>query len=197
MPINEISDYMNSKDCYGQVEMLLAIHCAPLLEGIKLSNLVKLTQEQSEELCRHIRKSGLTIWFLTYENDGNQVLLFRREQMKAFLSKPRIQRILRTFGYQEFAIPEVLRLLSAHMRDYKDGKQEFPHELGILLGYPICDVLAYMENHGENYKYCGYWKVYHDLSSAMRRFEAFNQARDQAIARVLCGRGYLRQEGIA
>ncbi|MBQ8983327.1 MAG: DUF3793 family protein [Lachnospiraceae bacterium] len=193
MPINEITDFMNSDNCLCQVEMQLAIHCAPLLQGIKLSNLVKLTQAQSEELCRHIRQSGLSVWFLSYEQDGNQVLLFRRDQMQAFLNKSRIQKVLRRFGYHDYSLASVMTRLSSHMKDYKDGRQEFPHELGILLGYPICDVLAYMENHGENYKCCGYWKVYHDPSSALRRFAAFNEARDTAVTNVLRGCGYFHQ----
>ena len=197
MPIKEITEYMNSMDSLSQVNMLLAIHCAPLLHGIKLSNLVKLTKEQSQELCKHIRKSGLAIWFLIYEGDCNQVLLFRRDEMQIFLNRKDIQAVLRRFGYTDFSLTAVMMTLSAHMRACKNGEQDFPHELGILLGYPVNDVLAYMENHGENYKYCGYWKVYHNLDQAMKMFDLYNRVRDTAVARVLHGAGYLKREGMA
>ncbi len=193
MPIEEITQFMNSMNCLDQVEMLLAIHCAPLLHGIKLSNLVKLNKRQSEVLCKNIRSAGLSIWFLLYEGDGNQVLLFRREEMQEFLNRSEIQKILKQFGYTDFNLTTVLLKLSAHMKAYKNGQQDFPHELGILLGYPVDDVLAYMENHGENYKYCGYWKVYHNIEQAKRQFEAFNQVRDTAIAGVLNGTGLFRR----
>ncbi len=35
------------------------------------------------------------------------------------------------------------------------GKQ-FPHEMGLLLGYPVEDVVGFMENNGKNYLYSGY-----------------------------------------
>lgn len=194
MPIEEITEFMNSMNCLDQVEMLLAIHCAPFLHGIKLSNLVKLNKMQSEVLCKNIRSAGLSIWFLLYEGDGNQVLLFRRNEMQEFLNRFEIQKILKQLGYTDFNLITVLLKLSAHMKAYKNGLQDFPHELGILLGYPIDDVLAYMANHGENYKYCGYWKVYHNIEQAKRQFEAFNKVRDSAIAGVLNGTGLFRRD---
>lgn len=194
MPIEKITEFMNSMNCLDQVEMLLAIHCAPLLHGIKLSNLVKMNKEQSEVLCKNIRGAGLSIWFLLYEGDGNQVLLFRRDEMQEFLNRSDIQRFLKRFGYTDFNLTKVLLKLSVHMKAYKNEQQDFPHELGILLGYPIDDVLAYMENKGENYKYCGYWKVYHNIEQAKRQFEAFNEVRDCAIARVLSGSSFFKQD---
>lgn len=189
MPVDKITKFMNSMDCLGQLEMLLAIHCAPLLHGIKLSNLVKLNRQQSEVLCRHVRNAGLSIWFLLYEGDGNQVLLFRKSEMQAFLEQPEVQRFLMQFGYTDFHLISVLLKLSAHMRAYKCGQQDFPHELGLLLGYPMEDVAAYMENHGENYMYCGYWKVYHNMEQAKQQFDEYNKVRDTAVAGVLNGTG--------
>lgn len=45
-----------------------------------------------------------------------------------------------------------------------NGEQQFPHEMGLLLGYPIEDVVGFMEHSGKEYLYSGYWKVYENVS---------------------------------
>lgn len=191
MPIREIMKYLDSVNLLEQVEMLLALHCAPIISGIKVSNLVKLTREQSIVLCRNIRPSGLSVWFLEYEGDSSQALIFRRNDMQQFLQKPEIQKALNQFGYSDFQTIPVLLRLSAHMRNYKAGEGEFPHELGVLLGYPLEDVQGFMENQGENYTYCGYWKVYGNIEQAKRIFAAYNEVRDFAVVQVLNGYGVI------
>ncbi|MCM1495603.1 MAG: DUF3793 family protein [Bacteroides sp.] len=193
MPIQEITEYLASVDLLGQVEMLLALHCAPIISGIKISNLVVLTREQSMVLCRNIRSSGLAVWFLNYGEASNPVLIFRRNEMQQFLLQSDIEGALRQFGYSDVRLIPVLLQLSAHMREYKDGEREFPHELGILLGYPLEDVLGFMENDGENYTYCGYWKVYGDIEEAKRVFHTYNEVRNLAVTQVLNGSGVMRR----
>lgn len=37
---------------------------------------------------------------------------------------------------------------------------DFPHEVGFFLGYPAEDVVGFIRNKGQNFKFCGRWKVY-------------------------------------
>lgn len=193
MPIQEITEYLASVDILGQVEMLLALYCAPMISGIKVSNLVVLTKEQSMALCGNIRSSGLDVWFLNYVENSNPALIFRRDDMQKFLRRSDIREVLGRFGYSDFRLIPVLLQLSAHMRAYKAGEGAFPHELGILLGYPLEDVLGFMENDGENYAYCGYWKVYGDIEEAKKVFDTYNEVRNVAVSQVLNGFGLIRK----
>lgn len=193
MPVHEIMKFLESVNLMEQVEMLLALHCAPLLHGLKVSNLVKLTRNQSVALCHNIKPSGLSIWFLDCEKDENQVLLYRKTEMQYMLHQIRVQEVLHQFGYAEFHVIPVLVHLSEEMRRYKAGEREFPHELGVLLGYPIEDVLGFMENRGENYTYCGYWKVYGNIQQAKEQFAAYNKVREMAVLQVINGSGFMRQ----
>ena len=63
----------------------------------------------------------------------------------------------------------------------------FPHELGLLLGYPVEDVLGFIRNEGRNYLYCGYWKVYGDVDAARITFDRYNQAKEDAIRLISSG----------
>ena len=37
-----------------------------------------------------------------------------------------------------------------------EEKGAFPHEIGLLLGYPVEDVLGFIRYQGKNYLYTGY-----------------------------------------
>ena len=37
-----------------------------------------------------------------------------------------------------------------------EEKGAFPHEIGLLLGYPVEDVLGFIRHQGKNYLYTGY-----------------------------------------
>mgnify|MGYP000213313901 FL=1 len=63
----------------------------------------------------------------------------------------------------------------------------FPHEMGVLLGYPTEDVLGFIENQGKNYLYAGYWKVYGNLMETKALFEEYNKAKEHVITMVSQG----------
>ena len=42
----------------------------------------------------------------------------------------------------------------------------FPHEVGVILGYPVDDVIEFENHQGHDCKYCGCWKSYSDVNNA-------------------------------
>ena len=54
----------------------------------------------------------------------------------------------------------------------------FPHEIGVFLGYPLQDVIGFIENKGMNSKYTGLWKVYGDRDESMKMFAKFRKCTD-------------------
>ena len=68
--------------------------------------------------------------------------------------------------------------LHNRLRDYAC----FPHEIGIFLGYPLDDVVGFIENRGQNCKCCGLWKVYCNESETRKLFDKLEK----------CTRIYLR-----
>jgi len=71
--------------------------------------------------------------------------------------------------------------LSQRYQEYAKYKQEFPHEIGLFLGYPLCDVTGFIRNKGKHYLSNGFWKVYHDAEQAERTFELFRRIRKDAM----------------
>lgn len=191
MPVPAIREYMNTADIMGQLDMLLALHCAPMVCGLKLSNLIMLNRSQSIVLKDMLLGSDITFWVFYSDGDQNQTLLYRQKDLQGFLDQTRIQRILRQFHYVDFEVVHVLRKLTEHMQAFFAGRRDFPHELGLILGYPVKDVLGFVEHDGEHYSACGYWKVYGDAESARRVFEVYDRVREAAVVQVLSGYGFL------
>ena len=52
---------------------------------------------------------------------------------------------------------------------------EFPHEIGLFLGYPCEDVKGFIENKASSAKCVGCWKVYGDADKAQKQFELFKK----------------------
>ncbi len=59
-----------------------------------------------------------------------------------------------------------------------DRSGEFPHEIGIFLGYPLPDVKGFIEHRGRDCKLCGIWKVYGDEKAAGTLFARYERCRE-------------------
>ena len=92
---------------------------------------------------------------LIYSGNGKCLwLLYREQQVNQYLMDPENQRFLKHCGYSSFQIQNILYTLKNRYRLYKAGQADFPHELGLILGYPLCDVIGFIKNNGQNCLYC-------------------------------------------
>ena len=169
-------------------EKQVVLQCAPLLTGIKLSNLLNVRTDQKEEVLRLFAGTAVSCRVL-YEFDGRMsLLLYREDRMRAHLERSDVRRMLDGFGYAGMGIKETLLLLSIRYQEHMDGLRAFPHEIGLLLGYPPVDVAGFMENNGERFLYSGYWKVYGNLTETLKVFEQYDRARENVIHMAGSGR---------
>ena len=59
-----------------------------------------------------------------------------------------------------------------------NASKEFPHEIGVFLGYPLEDVTGFINNTGKNFRYSGIWKVYGDEKEAEKRFYKYKKCTE-------------------
>ncbi len=57
---------------------------------------------------------------------------------------------------------------------------EIPHEIGLALGYPVKDVLGFMDLLPLDYTTCCGWRVYGDPKPSLQKSQAFQKARQLA-----------------
>ena len=89
--------------------------------------------------------------------------------------------ILAPWGYD---LSQPLEQVLAHLSQRVDQGGTFPHEIGLFLGYPVEDVVGFMEHKGQNFKLCGPWKVYGDVEAAKRCFARIQRVSQNIRERI-------------
>lgn len=163
------------------VESLLAIHCSPVIMGIKVSNLFTVDAKDDAKFYAIIRGSGIQ-YYRVYQS-GNKIvfLLFHRKMLEMYLANPEVQKLLTKLGYEDLRLGAVLRKFQIRFSEARSAGEEFPHEIGVLLGYPIEDVIGFMEHKGQDFLYSGYWKVYTEPEEKKAIFKSYENATDHLI----------------
>lgn len=171
------------------IEMQIAFQCAPLIAGLKLSNLLMVQNTDTGKVKQILRRTGISYYIVAVTSEKTAVLLYNRQQLEDYLAEKKVRQLLLETGYQELALSEVLSCFRVRYQGYMEDSQEFPHEMGLLLGYPIEDVRGFIQNEGENCLYTGYWKVYENLSEKVVLFRKFENARETLIQMLSSGMG--------
>lgn len=160
-------------------EALLVNQCAPTLTGMKPASLFRYqgrvpgeARRLAECWARQLAPRGLTLRVLkTCRVTGAcMLLLYREDWLRRILAERSNRRFLEQQGYPADAdLPQLLERLS----DRLCLEQDYPHEIGLFLGYPPEDVRGFIEHKGRGCKCVGCWKVYGDPIRAQRRFDQY------------------------
>ncbi len=175
---------MSCAEC-KKFEQKLAFHTAPSLLGIKAASLISLKKSDfdipanAERFNERAAAKGLKIRLLHECGERVLILVYNEKLLKNRLCDSGAAQILNSCGYYSSDIEVCLERLSQRI----SAEGDFPHEIGIFLDYPVEDVAGFISNNGDNFKLCGYWKVYGDTVKAQRTFDNYNKCR-----RFLCGR---------
>ena len=170
------------------VETRLALQCAPVIAGIKMSNLLIASMEDEEQVRAIFKGTGIQHYCLFRQQMKAIYFLYRIEELEAYLQELDVMHALKQFGYIDLSMISVIKKFQNRYEAYMNQRDEFPHELGILLGYPIEDVEGFIKNRGKNYLYVGYWKVYQDVEDKKLLFNAYESAKEGLL--LLVAHGY-------
>jgi hypothetical protein len=164
-----------------RLEMQMAMQCAPLITGLKISNLLNIPREDFEWMKKIVRQSQFS-WYLLLETEKKiTVLLFQRERLESYLEKQQVVEMLKQAGYTNLSLGCVLREFASRYKRFMETKNEFPHEMGLLLGYPTEDVEGFITHRGADCLCSGYWKVYANKERKLKLFEKFELAKEKLI----------------
>lgn len=163
------------------IETQLALQCAPLITGLKVSNLLIIPKGNEEVVKRILNRTGISFYRLIQTRTKTTFLLFRRNELEEFLSDENVKNVFIRAGYKALQIGKILRTFSLRYEAYMQGDKSFPHEMGLLLGYPVEDVVGFVENNGKNFLYSGYWKVYENQKAKVKLFDKFKVAEETLI----------------
>ncbi len=188
MPIQEIMKLKTALDEETRISLLLAIHCAPILSGIKAANIMTVTGREFFRIGYLLQGTDISYRFLKTKGDKGILYLYRERELVTYLHSEEIRDFLKEYGYTSDKLDDMLERLSNRICFYSNGDAAFPHEIGIFLEYPLMDVKGFLENDGKNFIYSGYWKVYHDVQSTIQKFRQYDEERERAVMAVVSGR---------
>ena len=163
------------------LEKGLVSHCAPTLASIKTGSLFRLLhgpeerpERQVEALDRQLRSRGVRVTLLRRGRQGSLIYVFRPKQLERDLNRPQVAEFLARCGYPDLEPRSAL----CHLCRRLEEQEDFPHEIGLFLGYPLEDVEGFIANKGKNCKCTGCWKVYCNEEEAVRRFRQFKKCAE-------------------
>jgi len=179
-------------------EEILVRCCSPTLAGIKTGSLFTLRYDCPGQLAAALRgwnaqlgEKGLRALPLRWRDHRALVYLYRPEMLCRDLNNAQARALLTRLGYDAGDTALCLRELGRRLR--RQG--EFPHEIGLFLGYPPEDVRGFMRDAcGEKCRGC--WKVYGDVESARRTFARYKKCTD-IYCRLYCQGRSLAQLAVA
>lgn len=162
-------------------EKLLIEYCSPTLAGIKTGNLFSCEYNSVDDVRNDIRylnsilvPRGVRVVPMKFRNNRALIYVFRPSKLHSDFSNIQVYKMLTDIGYNCDNVSSCVAKLADKLRKYSD----FPHEIGLFLGYPPEDVTGFIENHGNNCKYTGCWKVYGDKESAIKKFNSYKKCKD-------------------
>lgn len=159
-------------------EGLLVRHCSPTLAGMKAGSMFSCSCRTHQELLEYVRQAnrvlvpkGIRVVILRYRRGRALIYMFRPKAIAQMLQDPAAVELLKKRGYRELRVePCICQLLGRFQTE-----EEFPHEIGLFLGYPPEDVWGFIRNSASNQKCCGCWKVYGDAEAAQKTFEMYKK----------------------
>ena len=160
-------------------DQLMIHYMAPSICGIKPANLFSVSEAM---FCRkaffqwkkHLGSHGLSCISERIRGGRILILVYNKDWIETLLLQKDVNSYLEKKGYFSNEKGSITAEVSANffiqlkerLRCTVKSGECFPHEVGIILGYPLQDVIDFESNCGKNCKYCGTWKCYSDVYKA-------------------------------
>lgn len=165
-------------------EELLVMHCSPTLAGIKTGSLFSCSFVSNEEIMESVRtlnrrlaSKGLRVLPVRIAKGKALIYVYRPKKLMQDFTKKPVREILEELGYVcDNPGQCVIKLMNK-----LHNEPEFPHEIGLFLGYPAEDVRGFIDNKAACSKCLGCWKVYGDPHKAKKVFSKYRKC-----TRVYC-----------
>ena len=158
-------------------EEILVRHCAPTLAGMKTGSMFTSAYENETALREELRSfnhsfaaKGLRIVPLRCSGNRALLYLYRPKRLENDLNHSAAKDVLKENGY-----PEHPGRCVSYLRRRMTDKGEFPHEVGLFLGYPPEDVCGFITHGAAGCKCVGCWKVYSDEAAAKKTFAKYKK----------------------
>ena len=113
------------------------------------------------------------------------LLVYNKPQPERRMADPQVQHVLRHFAYP---VGQPLDVLLRNLKRRIAMSKDFPHEIGLFLGYPIEDVVGFIRYAGKGLQIKRSLEGYGDAEAASRLFDRLSRVCRRVTRRVDKGR---------
>ena len=163
------------------IENQMVLQCAPLIVGLRVSSLFIIHKRNLKQIYGLLGESRIGYYVLYVAEERAVILLYHCQRLRVYLENTEVKDFLAERGYPLAQMEVILRELRCRYQHYCMGMRDFPHELGLILGYPIEDVKGFIQYKGKNSLYAGYWKVYSNVPAKKELFHMFELAKEMLV----------------
>ena len=182
------------------LENALIAHCSPTLAGLKSASMVNYAFTDSERLYRQLDQcrralgaKGVSLRIIKISGGKALIYVYRRRMVQKELRGKNVFDFLSGYGYETDQIDYCIEMLASRISSQSD----FPHEIGLFLGYPLEDVKGFIRHKGQNCRCVGCWKVYCNECEAMKTFARFGKCKEVYCDLFFRGKINLQQLTVA
>ena len=179
----------------SETEFSLGRNCGVTFAGIKPASMVSVKKSEAKDLERIadcVKKRGFS--FRAVKDNGERlvIVVYHEKSLYKLLFSAQTKEFLKSFGYDYSSVDGAFKTLSERMKN-----DDFPHEVGVFLGYPLSDVRGFINDPEKGLKLSGYWKVYSNEKAAAEKFRIYRQCTENICRKMSDGIGLPKIFGVA
>lgn len=126
-------------------------------------------------VTRELSMFGVTLLTTSAISGGKMSFIaYRTELVEDILAKPECCKFLADLGHHTESVQALMKSIRSRIFAYHAKKAAFPHEIGLVLGYPLADVQGFMK--GQTEVFTSAWKVYDNSEETRLRLEQLKDA---------------------
>ena len=176
-----IVDWLYKKPCCDGYLIRLVDLIGATMVGVKPAELLSIpineggTKNSAWEEFRvyFLRDKNIKLREIKHQNGRVQVLFYHSTSLDNALCNSAILKFLRGLGYPEqYSVEGYVDFLVKRL-----NRKDFPHEIGLFLGYPFKDVLGFIGHPSLKLVKINGWKIYGNDKLSNKRYQSFLQAR--------------------
>lgn len=163
-----------------EFERRLIFYASPTLTKLKVACMYNLNDLDDLEECidyynEILNKKDIYLKVL-FIKGRSMIYVYQKEKLNKLCSCKQIQKIFKQYDYNCTSLETLIIDLQKRL-----NSNGFPHEIGLFLGYPMTDVLGFIE--GRKHLSAGYWKVYSHVKNCQQTFDKYHKCTHELCKR--------------
>ena len=109
----------------GDVELQMALQCAPVITGVKVSNLLNIELSGYRQMVEILKDSDICMYTLGATCGRVNVFIYNAAKLRAFVQRDDVQRLMSELGYEDMELSEILAVFREKYQQYLKSRGRF------------------------------------------------------------------------